>query len=325
MSELKNIQVPVERELREFESCFKKSLQSDIPLLGTILKFLYRTGGKQIRTLMVFLSAKMTGETNESSQLAACAIELLHTATLVHDDVVDESYERRGTFSVKALWKNKLAVLVGDYILAKGMLLMLDNRKYDFLHLISSAVKDMSEGETMQIKTARRLDIDEDTYFEIIRKKTASLLATSMAIGALSATTDKAVHEKMYKIGQDAGIAFQIKDDIMDYQARGVFTDKPVGNDIKEKKITLPLLYVLNNSSSVERRRILRIVKHNGNSPAVVQEIIRLVSEKGGIEYAAQKMEEFKDRAVGRLMEFEDSQARRAMIELMGYITTRRK
>ncbi|MDR2909882.1 MAG: polyprenyl synthetase family protein [Bacteroidales bacterium] len=323
MSVLKNIQAPIENEIKEFESYFKKSLQSDIPFLGTILNFLYRTGGKQIRTMFVFLSAKMIGETNEFSQLAACSIELLHTATLVHDDVVDESYERRGTFSVKALWKNKLAVLVGDYILAKGLLLMLENRKYNFLHIISEAVKDMSEGEAIQIKRSRNLDIDYDTYFEIIKKKTASLIATSMSIGAASATTDEAIHNKMYKIGQDAGIAFQIRDDILDYQVKG-FTGKPAGNDIKEKKITLPLLYVLNNSSCAERKRILRLIKHN-NNPAVVREIIQLVTEKGGLVYASQKMEEFKDRAISGLMEFEDSQARNSLIELMKYITTRKK
>lgn len=323
MSALKIIQAPIEKEIKDFESYFKKSLHSDIPLLGTILKFLYRTKGKQIRPMFVFLSAKMIGETNEFSQLAACSIELLHTATLVHDDVVDESYERRGTLSVKALWKNKLAVLVGDYILAKWLLLQLENKKYSFLHLISKTVQDMSEGEALQVEKSRKLDIDDETYFEIIRKKTASLIATSMAIGAASITDEEVIQEKMYRIGQDAGIAFQIKDDILDYQAKGLI-GKPTGNDIKEKKITLPLLYVLNNSSWAEKKRILRLIKRNNNNPAAVKELIQLVTEKGGLVYATQKMKEFRDKAIERLMEFEENQARNSLIELIKYITTRK-
>ena len=324
MSTIKKIKSPIEQELKDFEPYFKKSLQSDIPLLATILNFLYRTKGKQLRPIFVFLSAKLHGETNEYSKLAACSVELLHTATLVHDDVVDESYERRGTFSVKALWKNKLAVLVGDYILAKGLLLQLENKKYSFLHLISQAVQDMSEGEILQMKKSRKLDIDDETYFEIIRKKTASLIATSMAIGAASASEDPEIPKKMYRIGQDAGIAFQIKDDIFDYQAKGVL-GKPTGNDIKEKKITLPLLYVLNNSKPSERKRILRLIKRKNKNSAVVNELIKMVTEKGGLEYAEQKMLEFKDKAVNALMEFEDCEARTSLIELMEYITTRKK
>ncbi len=324
MTTIKKIKSPIEKELKEFEPYFKKSLQSDVPLLSTILNFLYRTKGKQLRPIFVFLSAKLHGETNESSHLAACSVELLHTATLVHDDVVDESYERRGTFSVKALWKNKLAVLVGDYILAKGLMLQLDNKKYEFLHLISRAVKDMSEGEILQIKKSRKLDINDETYFEIIRKKTASLIATSMAIGAASASNNQDVIEKMYSIGQDAGIAFQIKDDIFDYQAKGLI-GKPTGNDIKEKKITLPLLYVLNNSNSSERKRILGLIKRKNKNVAVVNELIHLVKETGGLEYAEQKMNEFKDKAIAGIMEFKDCEARQSLIDLMEYISTRKK
>ncbi len=324
MTTLQKIKFPIEQELKDFEPYFKKSLQSDIPLLATILNFLYRTKGKQLRPIFVFLSAKLHGESNEFSQLAACSVELLHTATLVHDDVVDESYERRGSFSVKALWRNKLAVLVGDYILAKGLLLQLENKKYNFLHLISKAVQDMSEGEILQIKKSRKLDIDEETYFEIIRKKTASLIATSMAIGAASVTENEEIHEKMYRIGQDVGIAFQIKDDIFDYQAKGII-GKPTGNDIKEKKITLPLLYVLKNSKSAERKRILGLIKRKNKNSAVVQELIQLVTDKGGLEYATRKMNEFKDKAITAIMEFEDGEARESLIELMNYITTRKK
>ncbi|HKI90458.1 MAG TPA: polyprenyl synthetase family protein [Draconibacterium sp.] len=324
MSVLAKIKSPIEQELKDFEPYFKQSLQSDVPLLGTILNFLYRTKGKQLRPIFVFLSAKLHGETNEFSQLAACSVELLHTATLVHDDVVDESYERRGTFSVKALWRNKLAVLVGDYILAKGLLLQLENKKYNFLHLISKAVQDMSEGEILQVKKSRKLDIDDETYFEIIRKKTASLIATSMAIGAASVSDNQELLDKMYSIGQDVGIAFQIKDDIFDYQDKGLI-GKPTGNDIKEKKITLPLLYVLKNSNASERKRILSLIKHKNKNSDVVKELIQMVTDKGGLEYATTKMNEFKDKAINALMEFDDCEARTSLIELMNYITTRKK
>jgi octaprenyl-diphosphate synthase len=324
MSTINKIKSPIEQELKDFEPYFKKSLQSDIPLLSTILNFIYRSKGKQLRPIFVFLSAKLHGETNEFSQLAACSVELLHTATLVHDDVVDESYERRGTFSVNALWRNKLAVLVGDYILAKGLQLQLEHQKYNFLHLISRAVQDMAEGEILQMKKSRKLDINDEVYFEIIRKKTASLIATSMAIGAASVTGNDEIVEKMYRIGQDVGIAFQIKDDIFDYQAKGII-GKPTGNDIKEKKITLPLLYVLNNSESAERKRILSLIKHKNKNSSVVKELIQMVMEKGGLEYAEQKMNEFKEKAINGLKEFDDCEARRSLIELMDYITTRKQ
>lgn len=324
MSTVDRIKLPIEKELNDFEPYFKNSLRSDIPLLATILNFLYRTKGKQLRPMFVFLSAKLHGETNEYSQLAACSVELLHTATLVHDDVVDESYERRGTFSVNALWRNKLAVLVGDYILARGLQLQLEHQKYNFLHLISRAVQDMAEGEILQMKKSRKLDITDDVYFEIIRKKTASLIATSMAIGTASVTENQETIEKMYRIGQDVGIAFQIKDDIFDYQAKGIL-GKPTGNDIKEKKITLPLLFVLNNSQPAERRRILGLIKKKNKNAAVVNELIQMVIQKGGLDYAAKKMTEFKDKAIAALMEFEDGEARTSLIELMEYITTRQK
>ena len=324
MSTIAKIKLPIEQEIKDFEPYFKKSLQSDIPLLATILNFLYRTKGKQLRPLFVFLSAKLHGETNEFSQLAACSVELLHIATLVHDDVVDESYERRGTFSVKALWRNKLAVLVGDYILARGLILQLENKKYNFLHLISRAVQDMSEGEILQVKKSRKLDITDEVYFDIIRKKTASLIATSMAIGAASVSDEEEVVEKMYRIGQNVGIAFQIKDDIFDYQAKGII-GKPTGNDIKEKKITLPLLYVLNNSQAGERKRILRLIKRKNKNAAVVKELIQMVTERGGLEYAEKKMNEFKEKAIAGLMEFDDCEARTSLIELTEYITTRKK
>lgn len=324
MTSLQEIKDPIKQDLIDFEPFFKSTLKGDVPLLNTILNYLYRTKGKQLRPMFVFLSARLFGPTNTLSQVAACSVELLHTATLVHDDVVDESYERRGVFSINALWKNKLAVLIGDFILAQGLLLQLKHKQYHFLHLISRAVQDMSEGEILQIKKSRKLDIDSETYFEIIRKKTASLIATSMAIGAASVTQDEAIIEKMYSIGQDAGIAFQIKDDIFDYQDKGII-GKPTGNDLKEKKITLPMLYVLNNSDSSEKQRILRMIKRNNNNRAAVNEMVNLVVEKGGIDYASLKMNEFRQKAIDGLMEFPESEARTSLIELMNYITSRKK
>lgn len=324
MSLLDTIREPIRQELSDFEPYFKSSLQSDVPLLGTILNYMYRTKGKQVRPMFVFLSASMLGKPNEMTQVAACAVELLHTATLVHDDVVDESYERRGLFSVNALWRNKLAVLVGDYILAQGLLLQLKHRQFGYLELISRAVQDMSEGEILQIKKSRKLDIDTETYFNIIRKKTASLIATSMAIGAASVTSDREVIDKMYRIGQDAGIAFQIKDDIFDYQEKGII-GKPTGNDIKEKKITLPLLHLLNQTSALERLRILRLIKRKNNNTEAVNELVDLVVKNGGLEYSAQQMNLFREEAIRGLKDFPDNQSRNSLINLMNYITERKK
>ncbi len=324
MSKIKSIRFPIEKELKEFEAYFKKNLKSDIPLLKTVLNFLYRTKGKQLRPMLVFLSAKLIGETNEFTQLAACSVELLHTGTLIHDDVVDESYERRGAFSINALWRNKLAVLTGDYILAQGLRLQAEHEKFNFLKLISRTVQDMSEGEILQIKKSRKLNIDEATYFEIIRKKTASLIAASMALGAASVSDDPEVEKKMYEIGQYAGIAFQIKDDIFDYQPGGII-GKPTGNDIREKKITLPLLYVLNNAAPGGKKRILRLIKKGNHDRKVVNELIQLVVENGGIDFAKQKMNEYKEKALNLLMEFPESDARTSLVELINYITTRKK
>jgi len=324
MTSLDIIQSPIKEELKSFESYFKEAIKSDIPLLKIIIRYILRKKGKQMRPMFVFLSAKMCGEFNESTHLAASSIELLHTATLLHDDVVDESYERRGSFSINALWKNKIAVLVGDFILARGFLNTLDQKEYRFLHLISRAVKDMSEGEILQMRKSRKLDIDNETYYEIIRKKTASLIATSMAIGTASVTKDDEIVEKMFSIGLDVGIAFQIKDDIFDYQSKGIL-GKPTGNDIKEKKITLPLLYVLNNCESGERSRILSLIKRKNKNQAKVKELVDLVVSRGGLEYAAEKMNEFREKAISGIMEFPESDARTALIELVNYSTTRKK
>ena len=322
MTTINKIKLPIQQELKDFEPYFKKSLQSDIPLLATILNFLYRTKGKQLRPIFVFLSSKLHGETNEFSQLAACSVELLHTATLVHDDVVDESYERRGTFSINALWRNKLAVLVGDYILAKGLQLQLEHKKYNFLHLISRAVQDMAEGEILQMKKSRKLDITDDTYFEIIRKKTASLIATSMAIGAASVTDNEETVEKMYRIGQDVGIAFQIKDDIFDFSKSNLI-GKPTGNDLKEKKITLPIIYILNNCSESEKKSILKTIRLHNDDNKKIKELIHLVNQKGGVAYAESKMKEFKEKALHILSEFSGNQAYKSMVELVNYTIDR--
>ena len=324
MTSLDIIQSPIKEELKSFESYFKEAIKSDIPFLQIVIRYILKTKGKQMRPMFVFLTAKICGDFNESTYLAASSIELLHTASLVHDDVVDESYERRGNFSINALWKNKIAVLVGDFILARGMLNTLDYKEYRFLHLISRAVKDMSEGEILQMRKSRKLDIDNETYYEIIRKKTASLIATSMAMGAASVTKDDEVVEKMFQIGLDAGIAFQIKDDIFDYQNKGIL-GKPTGNDIKEKKITLPLLYILNNCESSERSRILTLIKKKNKNQAKVKELVDLVVSRGGLEYASKVMNEFREKAINGIMEFPESDARAALIELVNYSTTRQK
>ena len=324
MTSLDIIQSPIKEELKTFGPYFKEAIKSDIPFLHLVIQYVLRKKGKQMRPMFVFLSAKMCGEFNDTTYLAASSIELLHTATLLHDDVVDESYERRGSFSINALWKNKIAVLVGDFILARGFLNTLDHKEYRFLHLISRAVKDMSEGEILQMRKSRKLDIDNETYYEIIRKKTASLIATSMAMGAASVTKDDEIVEKMFQIGLDVGIAFQIKDDIFDYQSKGIL-GKPTGNDIKEKKITLPLLYVLNNCEDGERSRILRLIKRKNKNQAKVKELVDLVVNRGGLEYASRIMNEFREKAIAGIMEFPESESRTALVELVNYATTRKK
>ncbi len=318
------IRAPIKQELDAFEHYFRTTIQSDIPLLSTIINYILRRKGKHLRPMFVFLAAKMNGDINETTYMAASSIELLHTATLAHDDVVDESYERRGSFSINALWKNKLAVLVGDYILAKGLLLNVDHGNYQFLQLISRSVKDMSEGEILQMRKSFRPELNEESYFEIIRKKTASLIATSMAMGAASVTGDNEIIEKMFHIGIDVGMAFQIKDDIFDYQAKGIL-GKPTGNDLRERKITLPLLYALRNTPEKERRHLLQEVRRKNKSSAKVHELVNLVVERGGLTAATEKMNAYRDQAVAGLLEFQQAPARDAFVELVNYVTTREK
>ena len=275
-----------------------------------------------MRPMLVFLAAKLNGDFNERTFHAALTIELLHTATLVHDDVVDDSYQRRGFFSVNAVWKNKIAVLVGDFILAKGLLWSIDHKDYDILGHISTAVKDMSEGEILQIEKARKLDITEAVYFEIIRKKTASLLATSAAVGTCSVTADAEVIERMRLFGEYAGMAFQIKDDLFDYQKSNVI-GKPTGNDLREKKITLPLIHALNQVGSSEKSRILKIVRKRTKSAADIREVRDFVEVQGGFAYAETVMHEYVEKAIGQLANYPESEVKAALTGYVNYISSR--
>lgn len=320
---LRNVQSVIERELKEFETRFREAMRSSAPLLDRITYYIVRRKGKQMRPMFVFLSAKICGGTSEATHTAASMVELLHTATLVHDDVVDEAYERRGFFSINALWKNKVAVLVGDFLFSQGLSLALRNKNYRFLHIISDAVKAMSEGELLQIEKARRLDITEAVYFEIIRQKTASLIASACAAGAASATEDESVISRMYLFGEKAGIAFQIKDDLFDFGLDDV--GKPLGIDIKEKKLTLPLIYALNNTDRATRMQVLRLIRKYNEEPDKVRTVIDFVRASGGMEYAAKIMLEYRDEAFSILRAFPESAARKALEDLVMFVTERKK
>lgn len=322
MSSKNEIIAPVEAELKIFEPYFKKSTATAIPLLDTIMHYILRRKGKQMRPILVFLAAKLNGQFNDRTYHAALTVELLHTATLVHDDVVDESYQRRGFFSVNAIWKNKIAVLVGDFILAKGLLWSIEHKDYDILNHISAAVRDMSEGEILQIQKARKLDITEEVYFEIIRKKTASLMATSAAVGTCSVTEDAEIIERMRLFGEFAGIAFQIKDDLFDFQKSNL-VGKPTGNDLNEKKITLPLIFALNQGSSSEKHTILNIIRKKTKSSADLKFVSQYITSKGGFNYAENVMQEYHQKAIDLLNDYPDSEYKRALTAFVGYITTR--
>ncbi|OFX25476.1 MAG: polyprenyl synthetase [Bacteroidetes bacterium GWA2_31_9] len=324
MISLENIQHPISQEMEKFEPFFRDIAKSKVPLLDTITNYIYRRKGKQMRPMLVFLSAKLNGEINNSSFIAASLIELLHTATLIHDDVVDESNMRRGFFSVNALWKNKIAVLVGDYFLSKGLLLAIDNDHFKLLKIVSEAVREMSEGELLQIEKARKLDINEDIYYEIIRKKTATLIAACSACGASSANADDSVVLQMKQFGEYLGMAFQIKDDILDYQSTG-FTGKPSGNDLKEKKMTLPLIYALNNSSFSEKRHIMSIIKNHHKNAKKLNEVIKYVVDKGGIAYSEQKMEEYKQKSLEILYKYPESEVKNSLVDFVEFTINRKK
>ena len=309
-------------ELSLFEKKFSDSVKSTNPLLDRIMRFIIRRKGKQMRPMFVFLSAKIAGEINEVSYRAAALIELLHTATLVHDDVVDDAMKRRNFFSVNALWKNKIAVLVGDYLLSKGLLLSIEHGDIPILKITSRAVKEMSEGELLQMEKARKLDIDESVYFDIIRAKTASLLASACAAGAFSATGDETASEHFRLFGEKVGIAFQIKDDLFDYGQDNI--GKPTGIDIKEKKMTLPLIYALQHAEKPIKRSIIYTVKNNSTDRRKVKEVIDYVQQSGGIAYAQQKMKQYKDDALAILHTYPDTPARQAMEELVDFVIDRK-
>ena len=322
-SPLKQIKAPIAEDLLRFEKHFKNSMKSHVPLLDKITYYIVQSKGKQVRPMFVFLSANIWGKVNDSTYNAASLIELLHTATLVHDDVVDDSNERRGFLSINAVWKNKIAVLVGDYLLSRGLLLALDNDEFDILKIVSNAVKEMSEGELLQIEKARKLDIDESIYFDIIRQKTASLISSSCGAGAASVTKDKTIIDTMKTFGEKIGIAFQIKDDLFDYGSSAI--GKPRGIDIKEKKMTLPLIYALSQSENAERKHIIKSIKKYSTKPKVIKEVIQFVKYKGGMEYAESKMHDYKNEAMKMLSEFPYSDSRNSMEQLVNYVIERKK
>jgi octaprenyl-diphosphate synthase len=323
MLTIDQIKAPIASYIEEFEIHFRDSMKSPVPLLNTITRYIIKRKGKQMRPMFVFLSAKVCGEVNQSTHHAASLIELLHTATLIHDDVVDDSNERRGFFSLNALWKNKIAVLVGDYLLSRGLLLSLEHEEYHLLKIVSNATREMSEGELLQIEKARKLDIEEPIYFEIIRKKTASLIASCCAAGASSVGADAETIEKMRLFGEYVGIAFQIKDDLFDYE-KNLATGKPNGIDIKEKKMTLPLIHMLNNMSWVEKRRAMNIVRRHNNEPHKVTELITKVNKSGGIAYATEKMREYQQKAIELLNTMPVSDSRVSLEQLVMFTTERK-
>lgn len=319
---MRRAKIILKEELSVFETEFRKAVKSQVPLLDRIMRFIVNRKGKQLRPMFVLLSARLNGPVNPSTYRAASLVELLHTATLVHDDVVDESFERRGFFSTYALWKSKISVLVGDYLLAKGLLLSLDHHDFRILQLLSEAVRLMSEGELLQLEKSRSLNFDEAVYFEIIKNKTASLLAASCAAGAYSTSNDEKIAEKMREFGEKTGIAFQIKDDLFDYGNEDV--GKPTGNDIKEKKITLPLIYTLQKVDKSLRRKIIYVLKNENQHPEKVKWVINIVKETGGIKYAEDKMNSYRDEALKILQEFGNSPEAEALEELVRYTTDRK-
>ena len=313
----------IHQEIKQFEKLFKDAVKSDVPLLDRILKYIVKTKGKQLRPMFVLLSAKLCGQITDVSYRAASLVELLHTATLVHDDVVDEASHRRGVFSVYALWKNKASVLVGDYLLAKGLLLSLENKDFKILEILADAVKKMSEGELLQLEKSRLLNIKEEDYFKIIRNKTASLLASACSAGAFSSSGDLEITEKLRLFGEYTGIAFQIKDDLFDYGTDDI--GKPTGNDIKEKKMTLPLIFTLQQISKSRRSEIIYIIKNKNKTRKDIDFVIEQVKLAGGIQYAETMMESYKKKAIDLLLEFPNSEVRTTLIEMVKYTTERKK
>ncbi|GAB5538844.1 MAG: polyprenyl synthetase family protein [Salibacteraceae bacterium] len=324
MKPIDKIKLPIKDEMDHFEETFRASMRSSVPLLDKITHYIVKRKGKQIRPMFVFLTAKALGGINESTHRGAALIELLHTATLVHDDVVDESYERRGFFSINALWKNKIAVLVGDYLLSRGLLLAIDNEDFKQLQIVSGAVRQMSEGELLQIEKSRGVNVNEEIYFDIIRQKTATLIAACCACGAASSGANDVTIEQMRLAGEKIGIAFQIKDDLFDYGLGGKI-GKPTGNDIREKKSTLPLIYAINSSKNGAGKQALRVVKRDKKSKSEVQEVIDFVLQSGGVEYAEKKMRAIANEAIEQLKSLPTSDSREALIDLVEFTINRQR
>jgi octaprenyl-diphosphate synthase len=320
---LDQIKAPIETEMDAFELKFRASMQTKVMLLDKIMNYIVKRKGKQMRPMFVFLSAGMCGGITESTYRGASLIELLHTASLVHDDVVDDAHLRRGFFSVNALWKNKIAVLVGDFLLSRGLILSIENKEYALLGIVTEAVKEMSEGELLQMEKARQLDITEDVYYDIIRAKTASLIASCCSVGAASAKADITLVQRMKQVGQQIGIAFQIKDDLFDYGEAEI--GKPVGIDIKEKKLTLPLIFALNKASWLEKRKIINIVKNESDKPAKVREVIAFVKASGGLDYAQQAMDRFYNQAMEAVATIPASAYRQSFMQLVQFTIERSK
>lgn len=318
---LEDIKAPIAREMQEFEPKFRASMKTKVLLLDKVMSYIVKRKGKQMRPMFVFLSAGTCGGINDSTFRGASLIELLHTATLVHDDVVDEANYRRGFFSVNALWKNKVAVLVGDFLLSRGLILSIENNDFNLLKIVTNAVKEMSEGELLQIEKSRRLDINEEVYYDIIRKKTASLIASCCAVGASSSGAGPELVEKMRAFGEKIGMAFQIKDDLFDYGEMEI--GKPLGIDIKEKKMTLPLIYALSRSGWLEKRRIISIIRNESENPGKVKEVIAYVKQSGGIQYAVEKMSHYHQQAMAILESFPPSDYRSSLKDLVQFTIDR--
>lgn len=324
MSILAEIRKPVEKEMSKFEAYFNRTMKTEIPLLKIILNYILRRKGKQMRPLLVFLTAGLNGKISEATYVAATLIELLHTASLVHDDIVDDAHERRGCLSVNALWNSKIAVLVGDYMLSRGMAISLEKKRYDMLEIVSDAVRSMSEGELLQLQKSRKMNISEDDYYRIIRSKTAALIAACTACGAKSVSENPDTIRKMKDFGENIGIVFQIKDDLLDYEPNGL-TGKLTGNDIKERKITLPLIYALENASVSVRRQILSIVKNRKKTKAEISQVIDFVRSSGGPEFTEQKMNLYRDKALEILGTYAESEIRDSLQRFVNYTASRNK
>jgi octaprenyl-diphosphate synthase len=324
MSVIQKIKAPIESEMEQFQPFFRDYLKSKDTFLNLILAYVLKQKGKQMRPMLVFLCAKLHGNVNEHTYHAASLIELMHTASLIHDDVVDDSNMRRGFFSINALWKNKVAVLVGDYLLSKGLLLAVHKQEFELLRIVSQAVEDMSKGELIQIEKARQLDIDEEIYFEIIRKKTAALMIACTTAGTYSVGVNGQDLEKMARLGEYLGVAFQIRDDLFDYEKNGLL-GKPSANDIKERKMTLPFIHALSKCPSSEKNQIIRLMKKKDKSSDNIEQIISFVKKHGGIEYAIHMMNEYKEKSLAILASFPNNEANQSLVSLVEYAVARDK